>query len=173
MKLMTQGILTTAALALALTSGVAAPAFADGAASTRNILIGGAAAAAGTLLIINHNKQVHQRYADDARNQAEAQARANNAQAAYAAERRAYDNEVTVNAEYKHEVATQHALIASLRKNLALQKSRADRSSAQTRLNPQPAVAAATATELQRSANTAPAQGALRVASTSWGWGQF
>jgi hypothetical protein len=45
---MTKGFLSAAALALALTSSAAAPAFANGAASTRNILLGGAAAAAGT-----------------------------------------------------------------------------------------------------------------------------
>ncbi len=55
-----------ASLALAATMAVtivpAAPALADGAASTRNI-IGGAAVVGGTLLIINHNKQVHAREA--------------------------------------------------------------------------------------------------------------
>ena len=50
----------TFAAALAATALPSAPALADGAASTRNILLGGAAA---TLLIINHNRKVHQKYA--------------------------------------------------------------------------------------------------------------
>ncbi len=45
---------TAGALAAAVTLGTMAPAFADGAASTRNILIGGAAAAIG---IVNWNKK--------------------------------------------------------------------------------------------------------------------
>jgi hypothetical protein len=116
---------------------------------------------------------VHQRYADDARRQADTQAQANNAQAAYAAERRAYDNEVAVNAEYKHEVATQHTLIESLRKEVALQKSRAARATAQVRSQPQPARAAVAASAPHSSTNAAPSEPPLRVASTSWGWGQF
>jgi hypothetical protein len=168
---MTKPILSSAALAIILTCGNTAPARADGAASTRNILLGGAAAAAGTLLIINHNKKVHQRYADDARNQAQTQAQANNAQAAYASERRAYDNEVTVNSEYKHEVATQHTLIEALRKEVALQKSRADRATAQARSHPQPVAVAASVA--QSPPNAAASGTPLRVASTSWGWGQF
>jgi hypothetical protein len=167
---MTKVFLSAAGLALALTSGTAAPAFADGAASTRNILLGGAAAAAGTLILINHNKQVHQRYADDARRQAQAQAQANNAQAAYAAERRAYDNEVTINAEYKHEVATQHTLVESLRKDVALQRSRADRAVAQARADERPTVTARTPLT---AAKAAPSDPPIRVASNAWGWGQF
>ena len=51
----------TFAAALAASAMPAAPALADGAASTRNIIIGGAAA---TLLIINHNRKVHEKYAE-------------------------------------------------------------------------------------------------------------
>jgi hypothetical protein len=104
----------TAALAAATVP--AAPALADGAASTRNILIGGAAA---TLLIINHNRKVHQKYAEYDRRQAETQAQANNAEAAYEAERSAYQHEAALVAGYKHEVAVQHQVVQQLRHQLA------------------------------------------------------
>ena len=77
---------TLASLALAgsvcLAAVPAAPALADGAASTRNI-IGGAAVIGGTLLIINHNKKVHQKEDEMASAQASAEENASNAQAAY------------------------------------------------------------------------------------------
>jgi hypothetical protein len=104
----------TAALAAATVP--AAPALADGAASTRNILIGGAAA---TLLIINHNRKVHQKYAEYDRRQADTQAQANNAEAAYEAERSAYQHEAALVAGYKHEVAVQHQVVQQLRHQLA------------------------------------------------------
>jgi hypothetical protein len=51
--------LVAAAVALALIVGVARPAYADGAASTRNIILGAAAAVAGVILYNNiHKKQV-------------------------------------------------------------------------------------------------------------------
>lgn len=49
------------ALAAAITFGGLAPALADGAASTRNIIVGGAAAA---LLITNYNHKKRQRQAE-------------------------------------------------------------------------------------------------------------
>jgi hypothetical protein len=131
---------------VALTAIPSAPALADGAASTRNI-IGGAAVAAGTLLIINHNRQVHAKEDQMATAQAQAEESANNAQAAYASERKAYRAQVAINAEYKHEVAIQHKLIVQMRNQLA---------SAQKPGN----VAAA------------PAKPA-RVATTSYGWGDL
>lgn len=113
---------TLASLALAGTVGLTAlpatPALADGAASTRNI-IGGAAVAAGTLLIINHNKQVHAKENQMATAQAQAEESANNSQAAYQAERRAYLSQVAINREYKHEVAVQHQMIVQMRAQLA------------------------------------------------------
>ena len=160
-----RNIRLAAILAVGIGASAIAPAQADGAASTRNILIGGAAAAAGTLLIINHNKQVHQRYADDARRQATAESQASNAQAAYAAERRAYDNEVALNAEYKHEVATQHGLIESLRRQVAL-----DRSHAAVASRPR---SNAIVQPRSSTANTVHAPAATHVASESWGWGQL
>jgi hypothetical protein len=124
----------------------AAPALADGAASTRNI-IGGAALVGGTLLIINHNKKVHQKEDEMASAQAQAEASANNAQAAYQAERKAYLAQVALNGEYKKEVAVQHKMIVQMRGQLA---------SAQKAGNVGSAPAAAT-----------------RVATTSYGWGNL
>ena len=141
---------TLASIALAgtvaLTAIPAAPALADGAASTRNI-IGGAALAAGTLLIINHNKQVHAKEDRMATAQAQSEENANNAQAAYQAERRAYLSQVAINGEYKHEVAVQHRMIVQLRRQVA-------------------------SASKQGNVASAPAQPA-RVATTSYGWGDL
>jgi hypothetical protein len=52
---MTKRTLAAGVLAASMTFGAVAPAFADGAASTRNILIGGAAAA---ILVTNYNHKV-------------------------------------------------------------------------------------------------------------------
>lgn len=86
-------------------------AFADGAASTRNILLG-IGAAAGTLLIINHNKKVHEKYAQDASNEAALASQRDNAQAAYKAEVKAYNNQVAVTDNLKKEVALKDQMIA-------------------------------------------------------------
>ena len=51
-------ILTAGALAATMTFGALAPALANGAASTRNIILGGAAAA---VLITNYNHKVRQK----------------------------------------------------------------------------------------------------------------
>jgi hypothetical protein len=141
-----KGTFASIALAgtLAMVAVPAAPAFADGAASTRNI-IGGAALVGGTLLIINHNKKVHQKEDEMASAQARAEANANNSQAAYAAERRAYLAQVALNNEYKREVAVQHKMIVQMRTQLA-------------------------AAQRARNMAAAPAQPA-RVATTSMGWG--
>jgi hypothetical protein len=147
---MTKRSLASLALAagLAVTAIPAAPALADGAASTRNIILGGAAAA---LLIINHNKKVHEKYDEYARKQATAEAQANDAQAAYASEKRAYENQVALVNEYKKEAQVQHNEIVRLRNELAYQK---------THGFSQPAAAA-----------PAPAPAPVRVASVSYGWG--
>ena len=107
------------AAALAATALPSASALADGAASTRNILLGGAAA---TLLIINHNRKVHQKYAEYDRRQAEAQSQANNAEAAYESERSAYAHEAALVAGYKHEVAVQHQEVLALRHQIAVSR---------------------------------------------------
>ena len=114
-----------ACLALAASLGItampSAPALADGAASTRNI-IGGAALVGGALLIINHNRKVHQKYAEYDRRQAYTQAQANNAEAAYASERQAYNHEAALVAGYKHEVAIQHQEVLRLRHEIAMNR---------------------------------------------------
>lgn len=136
------------AVGLTMTALPAAPALADGAASTRNIIIGGAAAA---LLIINHNKKVHQKYDEYARRQASAEASANDAQAAYATEKRLYENQVALNGQYKREVAIQHNEIVKLRNQVAYEKKHAF-------AQPQAVV-------------PAPQPQPVRVASVSYGWG--
>jgi hypothetical protein len=98
------------------------PALADGAASTRNIIIGGAAAAAGTLILINHNKQVHERYAQDAQRQADLQSQANDAEGAYQSERSAYQHEAAVNSALNREVSLQHQQVVSLERQLSASK---------------------------------------------------
>jgi hypothetical protein len=144
---------TLASIALAgtvaMTAIPAAPALADGAASTRNI-IGGAALIGGTLLIINHNKKVHQKEDEMASAQAQAEESANNSQAAYQAERRAYLAQVALNGEYKHEVAVQHKMIVQMRNQLA----------------------SAQRAHSTNTVGTAPSQ-PTRVATTSLGWGNL
>ena len=83
-----------------------APANADGAASTRNIILGGALAA-GTLLIINHNKKVHQKEDElsNARYQAEAERDQANASAS----------------SMRHRLAAQNREMAALKRQVALQ----------------------------------------------------
>src|ERR1022692_585970 len=93
---------------------------ADGAASTRNIFIG---AAAATLLIVNHNRQVHEKYAQDAQTQAALAAQRNDAQSAYASEKKANDNLAAANAELKSEVAYQHSIITTQNNKIAMLKS--------------------------------------------------
>jgi hypothetical protein len=145
--------------ALAVTAAPAAPALADGAASTRNIIFGGAAIA-GTLLIINHNKKVHEKYAEYDRRQAQTQAAANNAEAAYESERSAYAHEAALVSSYKHEVAIQHDEVVRLRHQIAMTE-RARANVAQTQPAFHPLVAGAQASE--------PAP--TRLANVSYGWG--
>ncbi len=56
---MNSKLLTASALAATMTFGAVAPALADGAASTRNIIIGGAAAAV-LITNYNHKKRIKQ-----------------------------------------------------------------------------------------------------------------
>jgi hypothetical protein len=63
-------LLTASALAATMTFGAVAPALADGAASTRNIILGGAAAA---VLITNYNHKKRAKQ-DEQRAQSRAQA---------------------------------------------------------------------------------------------------
>ena len=143
---MTRRTLTALTLSLGLAGSAVAPALADGAASTRNLLLGGAAAA---LLIINHNKKVHQKYAEKDAEIASRQQAADNAEAAYESEHEAYVHEVAINQSLQHEVAVQHTLIVRMRRNVA------------QRSGWGPSVSM-----------TQPMQ-SVRLASTSYGWGKL
>ena len=136
--------------AVTLLAVPAAPARADGAASTRNILLLGAAA---TYLIVQHNRQVHAKYAADAQRQAATAQQANDAWAAYAAEKRAYNERVAVNADLKKEIAYQHNVVTSQKKQMATTGS--------------PGFAQTAAIPKRTTARTSTKQ----VAMVSYGWG--
>lgn len=144
----------------------AAPALADGAASTRNILLGVGAA---TYLIIQHNRKVHERYAEDARRQAELQSQSNDAWAAYSSEKHAYDNAIAEVVDLKREVAYQHNVIVAQRHQLAM----AGRSgyAVQTAYAPQPRSNAGAQHNSRRVASRPADQN--QVAMVSYGWGQL
>ncbi|HUZ49450.1 MAG TPA: hypothetical protein VMW12_06890 [Candidatus Dormibacteraeota bacterium] len=128
------------------------PASANGAASTRNILLLGGAAA--TYLIIQHNRKVHEKYAQYDRQQAALSQQRNNAYAAYSQEQHAYDQEVAVNGELKKEIAYQHEVIGQQRHQLAALN--VHRSFADTRVSQVP---------------NPKGRGVRQVAMTSYGWG--
>lgn len=155
MKFVKQVIAVVALTATAGAAVPALPAMADGAASTRNIFLG---AAAATYLVIQHNRKVHERYAEDARRQAELQSENSDAWSAYHQEQRAYSEEVAVNAELKREVAYQHKIVEQQRRQLSMlgYHSSADRGRV-----------AATAHRVSAHAS------AQQVAMTSYGWGQL
>lgn len=158
---MTKRMLTSLALSIGLAGSAVAPALADGAASTRNIIIGGAAA---TLLIINHNKKVHERYAEASRRQAQTQAEADNARSAYYSEKRAYEHEAALVQQYKREVAVQHREILALRHQVALERHRAGQANAGRSVSfAQPA----------HVKPSAAADRSVKIASTSYGWGNL
>lgn len=137
----------------AMTATICAPlaVYADGAASTRNILIGGAAA---TLIILNHNKKVHQRYAEDAQRQAALAEQRDDARAALVAEKRAYSEQVALNSELRKEVAFQHNVIQQQRRQIAALNGR-------TQGFIKPVVA-----EVRKPSGTV-----TKVAVVSYGWG--
>ncbi len=112
-------LVTAAVAAFAFTAMPIQPALANGAASTRNIILGGALAAGATYLIIQHNRKVHEKYAADAAQTADANGRANDAWAAYKSERHAYVEQVAVNSDLKREVAYQHSIVAQQQRQLA------------------------------------------------------
>jgi hypothetical protein len=135
----------------------AAPALADGAASTRNILLGIGAA---TYLIIQHNRKVHEKYAEDARRQAELQSENSDAWAAYSSEKRAYANAIAEVGDLKREVAYQHNVIVQQRHQLAMGQQRSRNGFAtQTAYAPQP--------------RQHPRVAQNQVAMISYGWGQL
>ena len=150
-----------AALAASLLVGLApsAPVKADGAASTRNILIG---AAAATLLIVNHNRKVHEKYAADAQAEASLAAQRNDAQAAYASEKKANENLQAANAELKREVAYQHDIITKQDQKLAMMKS-------STLASPNYASTASVATTPRRPGVDSASNQTVAVVSYGWG----
>ncbi len=153
-----QQALATAALTGVLGFAVpAAPVMADGAASTRNIIFG---AAAASYLIIQHNRKVHERYAEDARRQAALQSENNDAWAAYHQEQRAYDQEVAVNGELKKEVAYQHSVVEQQRRQLAS-------------LNVHEGFAAPRAVAAAPQPRSRAARSSQQVAMVSYGWGEL
>ena len=144
----------TGTLALVLP---AAPAYADGAASTRNlILLGGAAA---TYLIVQHNRKVHEKYAEYDRRQAALSQENNDAWAAYHQEQKAYAQQVQVNEELKKEVAYQHRIVQQQQREIAaLGGHRSGFVNTQQRV--------AQRSNVHHDANT-------RVAMVSYGWGDI
>jgi len=154
---------TTLAAMLALLVP-AAPALADGAASTRNILLGVGAA---TYLIIQHNRKVHEKYAEYDRRQAELKSENNDAWAAYSSEKKAYDNSLAEIVDLKREVAYQHNVVQQLRHQVAMANgNRSQSHSFQTAYHRAPQAQVKTA----RHVAAAPSN---QVALVSYGWGQI
>ena len=140
----------------------AAPALADGRASTRNILIGIGAA---TYMIIQHNRKVHEKYAEDARRQAELQSENSDAWAAYNSEKNAYSNAIAEVSDLKREVSYQHNIIVEQRQQLA-QAGRSDRTVAY-----EPAAARRSPSRAHRQTAARPSNN--EVAMVSYGWGSI
>jgi hypothetical protein len=149
-------------LAFILAVGPVPRAAADGGASTRNILLG-IGAAAGTLLVINHNKQVHEHYAQDAANEAALANQRNNSEAAYRAEVRAYNHEVAVSDNLKKEVALKDKVIADQNLMLNQQKQQL----AQLGVSAQTLAVASAPAKSTTHANTT----AVTSEMVSYGWG--
>jgi cell division protein FtsB len=158
---------TTLAAMLALLVP-AAPALANGAASTRNILLGIGAA---TYLIIQHNRKVHEKYAEYDRRQAELKSENNDAWAAYTSEKNAYQNAMAEVGDLKREVAYQHGVVEQLRHQLAMSQ---DRSRGfQTAYAPAPAPARAAAPQRHTVTRHVARANANDVAMVSYGWGSL
>jgi hypothetical protein len=154
---------TTLAAMLALLVP-AAPALADGAASTRNIILGVGAA---TYLIIQHNRKVHEKYAEYDRRQAELQSENNDAWAAYRSEKNAYSNSLAEISDLKREVAYQHNVVTQLRHQLAMQGSNRTQSFSRVASAPKPRAASHRATTRRVAARSND------VAMVSYGWGDI
>ncbi len=141
----------------------AAPALADGAASTRNILFGLGAA---TYLIIQHNRKVHEKYAEYDRRQAELKSENNDAWAAYSSEKNAYNNAQAEIVDLKREVAYQHNVVDQLRHQVAMENRYHSRSfSQQTAYVPPSRGKGPAARRVAVNSND--------VAMVSYGWGQL
>lgn len=145
----------------------AVPAMADGAASTRNILLG---AGAATYLIIQHNRKVHERYAEDARRQAELQSEKNDAWAAYRSEKNANANNLAEISDLKREIAYQHSVIVQQRKQLAM--SRTGRAHVAQRVARHVAARHAAARHVA-ARSAVHANRKPQLAMVSYGWGQI
>jgi hypothetical protein len=149
-------IIAGTTMAGVLATGMPIAAAADGAASTRNIILGGALA---TYLIVQHNRKVHERYAEDASREATARRQANDANAAYGAERRAYLSQVAANADLKREIAYPHSVVVQQQRQLAM-------AGIHTTYAPQPVAR----TTYRKSG---VAQRGAQVAMVSYGWGDI
>jgi len=157
-----------------LASVVPTAAYADGAASTRNIILGGALVG-GTLLILNHNKKVHQKEDEMAHAQQAAESEAAGAQSAYAHEASvasSYHSQLQAayreNISLKRQLASQHSELMKLRQQVGLlNNGKPANSAAFVQPAPlRPAVAAAPMTATSQSA-----QSARSVPMLSYGWG--
>jgi hypothetical protein len=148
-------ILAGTTMAAVLATGMPIAAAADGAASTRNIILGGALAG---YLIIQHNRKVHEKYAEDASRQAATQQQANNNEAAYESEHSAYVHQVAANADLKKEVAYQHNIVMQQQQQFAMAGIHT------TYASPHQAAVAAKAAKVN--GTQAP-----QVAMVSYGWG--
>lgn len=155
------GTALAATLALAVP---AAPALADGAASTRNILLGVGAA---TYLIIQHNRKVHEKYAEYDRRQAELKSENNDAWAAYSSEKNAYNNALAEVVDLKREVAYQHNVILQQRHQLAMAQRSGSRPQT-TAFVSQPV--RSSHSSARRVASKPPSKD---VAMVSYGWGNL
>jgi len=115
---------TLAVVAALLFTLVARPpaALANGAASTRNIILGGAALTAGTLILLNRNKKVHQKYAEYDRRQAATQAQANQSEGAYQSERQAYNHEASLVSDLEKTIVYQHGQVTARNREIAALK---------------------------------------------------
>ncbi|MBV8081442.1 MAG: hypothetical protein JO347_05095 [Candidatus Eremiobacteraeota bacterium] len=157
-KLIAAGLLG----AFLLATTPAPRALADGAASTRNILLGVGAAAA-TLIIINHNKKVHEKYAEDAQKQAALAEQRDDAQAAAAQYKKAYQEQLATSNELKKEVAVQQQQINGLKQEVA-----AISPPGSSFVAAKPAVAVT-----QRSTSSHTVTAVVPTQVVSYGWGTF
>ncbi len=159
-----KALLATSLIAAILVSLAPAPrALADGAASTRNILLG-VGAAAGTLIIINHNKKVHEKYAEDAQKEATLASQRDDAQAAYKAEVRAYNNQLAVTQSLKKEVSVKDNIITQQKQAIAQQQQQLAQLGIQAQT-----VAAAPAVTHAVAPKTAPMGHSPQMLSYGWG----
>ena len=148
--------------ALVALTAPALPARADGAASTRNIILGGALVG-GTLLILNHNKKVHQKEDElsNARNQAQAQR-----DQAYAS----YQSEAASASALRKQLAAQNREMISLKRQIAQQNSQIQQLRRQTSMYGNPNKNSFIGPPPTRTASAGPS---MRLAEASYGWGQL